>query len=141
MINILQPAHSYIAFIALALIIIAAVNALLGKMMKKTFKPGDRQLGLLGLMFAHIQLLIGLILYFLEGRYNINGDVMKDSLSRLYAVEHPLINIIAIVLITIGWSKHKKKLTDSEKFSSIGIFYALGAILILSRIPWAQWLS
>ncbi len=141
MINILQPAHSYIAFIALALIIIAAVNALLGKMMKKTFKPGDRQLSLLGLMFAHIQLLIGLILFFLEGRYNINGDVMKDSLSRLYAVEHPLINIIAIVLITIGWSKHKKKTTDNEKFSSIGIFYALGAILILSRIPWAQWLS
>jgi hypothetical protein len=27
--------------------------------------------------------------------------------SRLLALEHPQINIIAIALITIGWSKHK----------------------------------
>jgi len=45
----------------------------------------------------------------------------------------------AIVLITIGWSKHKKKTDDTSKFKTIAIFYGLGLLLILSRIPWTQW--
>jgi hypothetical protein len=56
-------------------------------------------------------------------------------------VEHPFINIVAIVLITIGWSKHKKVMGATAKFKKIAIFYGLGLLLILSRIPWGQWFS
>ena len=58
---------------------------------------------------------------------------------RLLALEHPLINIIAVALITIGWSRHKKFMEGKKKFRSIGVFYGLGLLLILSRIPWGQW--
>jgi hypothetical protein len=64
---------------------------------------------------------------------------MKTPGVRLYLVEHPLMNIIAIVFITIGYSKHKKKLTSSPKFKTILIFYALALICLLSRIPWDVW--
>ena len=64
-----------------------------------------------------------------------------NSAARLLAVEHPFINIIAVVFITVGWSKHKKVLEGKRKFKTITIFYGLGLILILSRIPWAQWLN
>jgi hypothetical protein len=57
----------------------------------------------------------------------------------LTSLEHPLINIIAIVLITIGWSKHKKAANNDAKFQSIAIFYGIGLVLILSRIPWSLW--
>ena len=58
---------------------------------------------------------------------------------RLTAMEHPMMNIIAIVLITIGWSKHKKLIESQPKFKTFSIFYGLGLLLILSRIPWNLW--
>ena len=72
---------------------------------------------------------------------DLKGEVMKDAVNRLYLVEHPLINIIAVVLITIGYSKHKKKLTSTPKFKVIAIFYTFALILFLSRIPWNTWLN
>ena len=68
------------------------------------------------------------------------GKVMKDPVIRLYVVEHPIMMILAVVLITMGYSKHKKVLTSKGKFKKLLIFYGLGLAFILSRIPWAQWL-
>jgi hypothetical protein len=65
---------------------------------------------------------------------------MKDAAIRLTSLEHPLINIIAIALITIGWSRHKKATTSEAKFKAITLFYGIGLLLILSRIPWYLWL-
>jgi len=140
----LQHAHSYIAYLALILLIVASINAIIGMTSNKEFKDGDRKLSLFALIFTHTQLLIGLILYFNSPMVQTfklpMGEVMKNADLRLYAIEHPLINIIAVVLITIGWSRHKKMTTSKAKFKSIGIMFALGTILILSRIPWNNWL-
>ena len=65
---------------------------------------------------------------------------MKDPAIRLTSMEHPLINIVALALITIGWSKHKK-VANSLKFQKIMVFYGLGLLLILIRIPWSSWLG
>ena len=69
------------------------------------------------------------------------GAVMSDTTTRLLAVEHPTVMILAIVLITIGWSKHKRKIEDVAKFKMFAIFYGIGLLLMLSRIPWNQWFS
>lgn len=140
----LQHAHSYIAFAALILLIVASINAIIGMSSNKEFKDGDRKLSLFALIFTHTQLLIGIVLYFVSPMVQTfklpMGEVMKNADLRLYAIEHPLINIIAVVLITIGWSRHKKMTTSKAKFKSIAIMFALGTILILSRIPWSTWL-
>ena len=136
----LQHAHSYIAYLALILLVVAAINAIIGMTSNKEFKDNDRKLSLFALIFTHVQLLIGIILYFVSPLVQSFSVAMKDSTLRLYALEHPLINIIAVVLITIGWSKHKKAATNKAKFKSIGIMYAIGTILNLSRIPWSTWL-
>jgi hypothetical protein len=85
------------------------------------------------------------LLYFISssGFYAVKtlGMGGLNSAARLLAVEHPLINIVAVVLITIGWSRHKKFMEGNKKFKSIAIFYGLGLVLILSRIPWAQWFN
>ena len=64
---------------------------------------------------------------------------MSNAALRLTSLEHPLVNIIAIVLITIGWSKHKKIINSEAKFKTFAVFYGLGLLLILSRIPWNLW--
>ena len=145
MYSVLKTIHSYWAYLALLILIISVVNALIGMSSKKAFVAKDLRLSLFGLIFAHIQLLIGLVLYFVSPWFEQwstlgMGGVMKDAQTRLYLVEHPFTNIIAIVLITMGWSMHKRQTQDAKKFSRIGIFYTLGLLLLLSRIPWDAWL-
>ncbi|MFN0728738.1 hypothetical protein [Polaribacter gochangensis] len=139
----MKEIHSYWAYLVLLMLLLAVVNAFIGLSQKKKFTDKDVRVGLFTLIISHIQLLIGLGWYFMSPAYKaLKADssiVMGDSTSRLLAIEHPLIMVIAIVLITIGWSKHKKKSEDAAKFKTFTIFYGLALILILARIPWNQW--
>ena len=137
----LQSIHSTLAYAVLAVIVFAIVNAFLGLSAKRNFTKKDRSLSLIALIFSHIQLVVGLILWVFSPLGKEAMSQMSNAALRLTAVEHPLINIIAIVLITIGWSKHKKEESSNGKFKKIGIFYVLGLLLILSRIPWSNWMA
>jgi len=144
MYNTVKIVHSYWAYLVLIVLIIAAVNAITKSVSGKEYEAKDFRISLFTLIVSHIQLLLGLLLYFVSPRLELFGElgmggVMKDAVNRLYLVEHPLINIIAVVLITIGYSKHKKKLTSKSKLKLIAIFYTLALVLFLSRIPWAVW--
>ena len=140
----LKTVHSYWAFFVLFILVAVIVNAFIGRYMGKEFSTKDLRISLFGLIFSHIQLLIGLILYFVSPWFDqwaaIGMGVMKDAQARLYLVEHPITNILAIVLITIGWSMHKRQSESSKKFLRIILFYSLGLLLLLSRIPWSTWL-
>lgn len=142
--EIVKNLHSYLAYVVLIILILAVANALIGWFSKKEFRfEKDLRISLFALIMSHIQLLIGLILYFVSTNgfkaVQTLGMGGLNSAARLLAVEHPFINIIAIVLITIGWSKHKKTDDSTTKFKRIAIFYGLGLLAILSRIPWGQW--
>ena len=95
----------------------------------------------IGLIFSYLQLLIGLLLYIVSPWFNQWSklgivNVMSNSQIRFYLVENPSLNIIAIILITVGWSVHKKQGDPGKKFLRIIIFYGLGLILKLTKIPW-----
>lgn len=143
--NIIKSLHSYWAYLVLIILIIATVNALIKTFGDKEYTAKDFRISLFALIVSHLQLTIGLILYFVSPRFELwselGGGVMGNSLARLYLVEHPLINIIAVALITIGYSKHKKKLSSNGKLKTIAIFYTIALLLFLSRIPWSIWLA
>ena len=139
MYEIIQKLHSGWAYLALLILVIAVVNSIIGLSSKKEFTEKDRKIGLFALAAIHTQLLIGFIVYFFSPLGFASLGQMKDAAIRLTSLEHPLINIIGIVLITIGWSKHKKLTTSESKFKTFSIYYGLGLVLILSRIPWKMW--
>lgn len=140
----MKDIHSYWAYLVLAILIFAVANAIIGFTQKKQFTDKDLRIGLFTLILSHIQLLIGLGWYFMSPWFTLlktdAGTVMKDKTLRLLAVEHPIMMILAIVFITIGWSKHKKKTEDAAKFKTFAIFYGIGLVVILSRIPWSNWI-
>lgn len=136
--------HSGWAYITLIILIFAVYNAIKGLTSKKEFEDKDLRISLFTLIVAHIQLILGFIAYFTSDYFsslveNGMGASMKDAVVRLFAVEHPLMMILAIVLITVGFSKHKKKTTDKDKFKTIAIFYGIALLFILSKIPWSHW--
>ena len=139
MYNFIQKFHSGWAYLALLLLVFAIFNSLIGMSSKKEFTAKDRKIALFALVATHIQLLVGLVLYFVSPLGSAVFGQMKDAALRLTSLEHPLTNIIAIILITIGWSKHKKAATSNAKFKLIAVFFGLGLVLILSRIPWSLW--
>ena len=145
MYTLLKNIHSYWAYLVLLILIFGIFNTIAGKIKGKDFESKDLRLSLFGLIFSHIQLLIGLILYFVSPWFGMWSDlgvggVMKDAQARLYLVEHPFTNLLAIVLITMGWSLHKRQSDPGKKFLRITLFYGLGLLLLLSRIPWDSWL-
>jgi len=139
----LKNIHSIWAYLVLFVLVITVINAIAGLVRKKEFTHKDFRLGLITLISSHIQLLIGMAWYFMSPWFKAltsnGGEVMKDSAARLLAVEHPLTMVIAIVLITIGWSTHKKQVKSESKFKKFVVFYGIALVLVLSRIPWSNW--
>lgn len=136
--------HSLWAYLTLLLIVIAALNALFKFFGNKEFHPIDFRISLFTLIVTHIQLLLGLILFFAADYLSLfselgMGGIMKNSILRSNIVEHPLMMIIAVILITVGYSKHKKKLTSKPKFKVLAIFYTLALVCVLAKIPWNTW--
>ena len=142
----LKMLHSGWAYITLLILIIAVANAIIGLSSKKEFKEKDLRIPLFAFIVSHIQLLIGFIAFFTSTQFeflreNGMGEVMKESDIRMVVIEHPLMMILAIVLITIGFSKHKSMTTDHSKFKTIVVYYGVALLFVLSIIPWSQWLG
>ena len=138
--NGLSAAHSGMRWIVLILILAAIFNAVAAKKSGK-YEKKDKMLNLFAMVFLHIQLLIGLILYFSSlstgaGKVSFGEGWMKNASTRFYGMEHVLLMLIAIVLITIGRKKAEKASLAANKHAAIVKFYVIGLILILIGIPW-----
>lgn len=135
--------HSWIRWFILIVGLLAIVFSLMGWTGKKPFTSRDNGIsaGFMGLL--HLNLLIGLILYiflspYTQSAFNDFGAAMKDSTKRFWAVEHILVNIIAIAVAQVGRIKAKKAVSDIAKHKTTFIFYTIAFILLLSRIPWGE---
>jgi hypothetical protein len=138
--------HSYWAYLVLLVLIIATVNALVKFFGNKEFQAFDFRVSLFTLITSHIQLLLGLIFFFVSDYMALISDMGMNSIMgnddlRSKIIEHPFAMIIAVILITIGYSKHKKKLTSKPKFKLLAIFYTIALAFVLYMIPWKIWLG
>lgn len=142
MYSIILQAHHLIAFIALALLAYATINGAIGSNSEKVFDDSHRKINLFALISTHIMLLLGLVLLAIspvaQTAFADMGAAMKDGAVRKAVVEHPTMNIIAAVLVTIGNAKSKKAIGNGRKFKVSMIFFGLALILILSRLPFEK---
>ncbi|WP_339755380.1 hypothetical protein [uncultured Winogradskyella sp.] len=141
----IQFLHSYWAYLVLVVLVLATVNALIKFFGDKEFDAKDFRISLFTLITMHIQLLLGLILFFTKDYFSTisevggMGEVMKNAVLRSNIIEHPITMIFAVVLVTVGYSKHKKKLVSKQKFKMLAVFYTIALILVLAKIPWKTW--
>ncbi len=130
--QILDRAHSGLRWVVLLLLLLAVTAAF------QAWR-GGRDLGktpLYAMMAVHVQLLLGLILYFISPYVKFEAGVMKDALTRFYTVEHITMMLLAIVLVTLGYSRAKRAAGTAAKGRTAFWFYLAGLLLILAAIPW-----
>ena len=130
--EIINHLHSGLRWVTLILLIWAIANAFSAI----NFEKKHKMVNLFAMVTLHIQLVIGLIQYFTSAKVQFSEGWMKEPLLRFYGMEHLAGMLLAIILITIGYSKAKRKENDADKFKVIRLFYSIGLIIILLSIPW-----
>jgi hypothetical protein len=122
--------HSLLRWIILLLLLVVIFQA-------ASKKPAIQKTSLWLLISAHIMLVIGLYQVIAGKHYGIihgipeGVSLMKNKFYRFFIVEHPLMMIIAIVLITIARKKAK-----ALNYKSVTWLLVVALLLILAAVPW-----
>ncbi|MBX2846472.1 MAG: hypothetical protein KTR13_09700 [Saprospiraceae bacterium] len=147
MYKFIKEAHSGWAYLTLLALVIAVVYFLLKLVSKKGLGPGDKKFALAALITTHIQFLLGLILLFVSPQVkqafsDFSATTSDENGLRLLALEHPVAMLIAVVFITIAYSKIKKAIASGNGITTSSfILLLLGFLAVLSRVPWSTWLG
>ena len=133
--NVLVSAHSGLRYVVLLLLVMAIVNAAMN-LKSENYLKKDKMINLFAMVILHIQLLLGLILYFVSNKVKFGEGVMGIPLHRFYDLEHPLMMIVGILLITLGRKKAEKSAIPQLKHKLILRYYFIGLVIIFISIPW-----
>lgn len=137
----LLAVHSLVRWFVLASLLFAIYRAYFGWLGRKPFSKFDNTVRHLTATIAHIQFIFGLWLYFVSPIINYFLNNFKDAVHnrevRFFGMEHSLMMLTAIVVITIGSARAKRKATDLEKFRTMAVWYTVAFIVIAVSVPWA----
>lgn len=137
--SILLSTHSILRWGVLIFGLYAITKAARGVLFKQDYTSNHRISGSLFLGFMHLQVVIGLVLYFMRGwASNLSkmGEIMGSTSLRFWTIEHIFGMIVAAVLIQMGSSKSKRKSDTHQKHKTAFTFFTIGMIIILATIPW-----
>jgi quinol-cytochrome oxidoreductase complex cytochrome b subunit len=131
--------HSILRYVVLILVLLSILQAVTAG--SKPYTPANKKVNLFALISCHLQLVIGLVLYFLSP--NVDFSKMSEPTYRYWNVEHISMMILSIALVTVGYSKSKKAIEAKAKHKAIYVFYTLGLVIVLlaiftmkDRNPW-----
>lgn len=124
MYTFLLMAHSGWRYIALVLLAVAVIKFVWGWLQKSDWRTLDRQIGLFTTIGVDIQVLLGLILWAVAaGMGLVGGRVVR-------MMEHPVLMLIAIVIMHIGWSRARKAAIDADKFRIAALTFIVTGLLV-----------
>ena len=123
--------HSGFRYIVIVLVLLALIRAFMGWLGKRPYGEGNRKLNLFAMISVHTQFLLGIILFFISPMVQFSKETMKNPVTRYFTVEHWVMMVIAIAIITVGHSKSKKLTVPQDKHKIIALFYTLALLIII----------
>lgn len=132
--------HSLMRWLVLASLLFSIYRAYRGYFYKAVFSKTDNALRHWTATIVHIQLMIGMILYFqspLVKYFLANFKTAVHDFNMLFfGLVHSLLMLVAIVLITIGSASAKRKETDASKFKTMLLWFSFALFIIIIAVPW-----
>jgi hypothetical protein len=134
MYSLLQLTHSVFRYFIIIFLLVLIIRSLLGWINKTPYSGRDEMLGLWLFMVTHMQLLLGLTLYFVSPAVIFSSSSMKDATARYWLVEHIGMMLMAVALITLARTTAKKMTDATSKYKRLFIFNTIALLLILLAI-------
>ncbi len=132
--------HSLTRWFVVISLIYAIYRAYTGFKSQRPFSKADNSVRHWTATIAHVQLIIGILVYTQSPSIKYFWKHSKEALQNwdvtFYSLVHALIMLLAIVVLTIGSAKAKRMEPDSEKFKTMLLWFFIAFILIFIAIPW-----
>ena len=134
--------HNWTRWLVLLFAVVALYKSFTGWQGSRRYTSGDSAVYASFVGSMHLQLIIGLLLYFvyspvgLQAFQRLGGAVMKDPVGRFWGVEHITIMVLAVVAAQVGRSLSKKQSIDARKHKKAFTWFVVALLLVLLMIPW-----
>ncbi|SFP71706.1 hypothetical protein [Hymenobacter arizonensis] len=141
--SVLLALHSWSRWLVIVFGLIAIYRAYVGWTGRRRFVGADNGMGASFVGSIHLQVLLGLGLYFGLSPWGLNAmkqaGAMKDPTARFFGMEHVAVMLLAAVLAQVGRSLSKKASDDTLKHKKAFTFFGIALLLVLLMIPWGIW--
>lgn len=132
--------HSFLRWVAIAAGLVVVARAVAGLTSGRPWNPGDLKIAQVFLIALDVQLLVGLVLYgvaspFVASALANMGDAMRSSDLRFWAVEHPLMMVVSLIVAHVGFARLKRAGVAAPHRQAL-ILLGLAWVLILAATPW-----
>lgn len=132
--------HSCFRWVALLLMVYGVYRAFMGFWGNKPFSKTDNFFRHWAATAAHIQFVIGMILYLkspiVQYYWKNRSTIGYDLEFSFFGLYHPALMLVSVVILTIGSAMAKRKETDKEKYKTMLVWFSVSLMLVLIAIPW-----
>jgi len=140
MYNFLLHLHSINRWLVLIAGVLVLIQSFIGWQNKSAFTKGNNIIHAAFVGFVHLQLLTGLLLYFVfspitQQIFADFGAAMKNASLRFWAVEHTLGMLIGTIVAQVGRTLSKKANSAELKHKKAFIYTLIALIIIFLSIP------
>ena len=138
MYSLLLSFHSMFRWLVVLSLTISIIRAFRGFNGPRPFGRLDNAIRHWTATIAHIQLMIGILLYTQSPvvSYYFKTDTPVNSEAFFFSILHMLLMSLAIVVITIGSAKAKRKKGAYLKFKTMFFWFLIALTLIFVAVPW-----
>jgi hypothetical protein len=133
--------HNITRWLVIVFAVLAIVRALRGWTRKQEWTRLDDRAGVLFTSMMDIQVLLGLILYFLfspttSQMFTNFRQEMTNSYTRFFGLEHALLLIVALGLTHVGRILSRKAQAEAARHRAAAIWFGFSILVVLAVIPW-----
>jgi len=140
MYQVLVLCHSIVRWFLVIALIYSILTALRGYCQQQKFSKIDDIARQGTVTVAHIQLVIGIILYtqspFIKHFWQNTQEGARNLEATFFSIIHLIFMLLAIVLMTIGSAMVKRTSTDKQKFKVMLVWFSIALFIILIAVPW-----
>ncbi|GIV37879.1 MAG: hypothetical protein KatS3mg032_2258 [Cyclobacteriaceae bacterium] len=126
--------HSLLRYFVLLMLVIVVAGSLLKWASNKPYGRLDDKASLYLLIFTHLQLLAGLILYIVSPFVQFNSGTMSEKMTRYWTIEHITLMLLAIALITVARIRTKKAPDDRTRHLRTWMLNGIALLIVLISI-------
>ena len=127
--------HSTLRYVVLLLLLISIINSVYGALKQKEFTKEAKRISYFTFISILLEVSLGFMIYFLSDKVIFDSNTFKMELYRFFTMEHPLMMIIAVGLISVGHLKAIRK-NSVASYKTLIIYNLLGLLIIIAAIPW-----